>query len=122
MKSLLIAAVIFLLSEILFAKEKLNYIVTSDSQIQNDKGNFEAIGNVVVKSINDNFEASSDKLTYDKETKSIKLFGNVFVKYLESEGLSIQSASGDVLTINTETGLFEFDSSNDNRVKTKLKF
>ena len=50
MKRLLFAAVLFLLSEISFAKEKLNYTVTSDSQIQNVKGNFEAIGNVVIKS------------------------------------------------------------------------
>ena len=49
MKRLLLAAVLFLLSEISFAKEKLNYTVTSDSQIQNVKGNFEAIGNVVIK-------------------------------------------------------------------------
>ena len=47
MKRLLLAAVLFLLSEISFAKEKLNYTVTSDSQIQNVKGNFEAIGNVL---------------------------------------------------------------------------
>ena len=55
MKRLLLAAVLFLLSEISLAKEKLNYTVTSDSQIQNVKGNFEAIGNVVIKSINNNF-------------------------------------------------------------------
>ena len=56
MKRLLLAAVLFLLSDISFAKEKLNYTVTSDSQIQNVKGNFEAIGNVVIKSSNNNFE------------------------------------------------------------------
>ena len=122
MKPLFLAPLLFLLVETSFAREKMNYTISSDSQIQNVKGNFEANGNVVVKSINDKFEASSDKLTYDKESKSIKLFGNVFVKYLESEGLSIKSSTGDVLTIYTDTGLFEFDSSNDNRVKTKLKF
>ena len=61
-KPLLVAAVLFLLSEISFAKEKLNYTVTSDSQIQNVKGSFEAIGNVVIKSSKNNFEASSNKL------------------------------------------------------------
>ena len=122
MKRLLIAALLFLLSEISFAKEKLNYTVTSDSQIQNVKGNFEAIGNVVIKSINNNFEASSNKLTYDKEAKTLKLLGNVFVKNLESEGLSIQESYGDELTIFTDSGLFKFNSENKNRVKTKLKF
>ena len=122
MKPLLLAAVLFLLSEISFAKEKLNYTVTSDSQIQNVKGNFEAIGNVVIKSINNNFEATSNKLTYDKDAKTLKLLGNVFVKNLESEGLSIQESYGDELTIFTDSGLFKFNSENKNRVKTKLKF
>ena len=90
MKRLLLAAVLFLLSEISFAKEKLNYTVTSDSQIQNVNGNFEAIGNLVIKSINNNFEASSNKMTYDKDARTLKLIGNVVVKNLESEeGLSI---------------------------------
>ena len=57
MKRLLLASVLFLLSEISFAKEKLNYTVNSDSQIQNVKGNSEAIGNLVIKSTNSNFEA-----------------------------------------------------------------
>ena len=123
MKRLLLAAVLFLLSEISFAKEKLNYTVTSDSQIQNVKGNFEAIGNVVIKSINNNFEASSNKMTYDKDARTLKLVGNVFVKNLESkEGLSIQESYGDELTIFTDSGLFKFNSENKNRVKTKLKF
>ena len=85
MKRLLFAVVIFLLSEISFPKEKLNYTVTSDSQIQNVKGNFEAIGNVVIQSINNNFEASSNMMTYDKDARTLKLVGNVFVKNLESE-------------------------------------
>ena len=123
MKRLLLAAVLFLLSEISFAKEKLNYTVTSDSQIQNVKGSFEAIGNVVIKSSKNNFEASSNKLTYDKDARTLKLFGNVFVKNLESdEGLSIQESYGDELTIFTDSGLFKFNSENKNRVKTKLKF
>ena len=122
MKRLILAAVLFFLSEISFAKEKLNYTVTSDSQIQNVKGNFEAIGNVVIKSINNNFEASSNKLTYNKDAKTLKLIGNVFVKNLESEGLSIQESYGDELTIFTDSGLFKFNSENKNRVKTKLKF
>ena len=122
MKRLLLAAVLFIHTEISLAKEKLNYTVTSDSQIQNVKGNFEAIGNVVIKSINNNFEASSNKLTYDKDAKTLKLLGNVFVKNLESEGLSIQESYGDELTIFTDSGLFKFNSENKNKVKTKLKF
>ena len=122
MKFSLLAAVLFFISEISFAKEKLNYTITSDSQIQNVKGNFEAIGNVIIKSINNNFEASSNKLTYDKDAKILKLIGNVFVKNLESEGLSIQESYGDELTIFTDTGLFKFNAVNKNRVKTKLKF
>ena len=123
MKRLLLAAVLFLHTEISFAKEKLNYTVTSDSQIQNVKGSFEAIGNVVIKSSKNNFEASSNKLTYDKDARTLKLVGNVFVKNLESdEGLSIQESYGDELTIFTDTGLLKFNSENKNRVKTKLKF
>ncbi|MFL2881426.1 LPS export ABC transporter periplasmic protein LptC [Prochlorococcus sp.] len=123
MKRLLLSAVLFLLSAISFAKEKLNYTVTSDSQIQNVKGNFEAIGNVVIKSINNNFEASSNKMTYDKDSRTLKLVGNVVVKNKESEeGLSIQESYGDELTIFTDSGLFKFNSENKNRVKTKLKF
>ena len=123
MKRLLLAAVLFIHTEISLAKEKLNYTVTSDSQIQNVKGSFEAIGNVVIKSSKNNFEASSNKLTYDKDARTLKLVGNVFVKNLESdEGLSIQESYGDELTIFTDSGLFKFNSENKNRVKTKLKF
>ena len=122
MKRLLLGPAILLLTQISFAKEKLNYTVTSDSQIQNVEGNFEAIGNVVIKSSNNNFEASSNKLTYDKNSKTLKLLGNVFVKNLESEGLFIQESYGDELTIFTDSGLFKFNSENKNRVKTKLKF
>ena len=123
MKRLLLSAVLFLLSAISFAKEKLNYTVTSDSQIQNVKGNFEAIGNVVIKSSKNNFEASSNKMTYDKDSRTLKLVGNVVVKNKESEeGLSIQESYGDELTIFTDSGLFKFNSENKNRVKTKLKF
>ena len=123
MKRLLLAPVILLLTQISFAKEKLNYTVTSDSQMQNVEGNFEAIGNVVIKSSNNNFEASSNKLTFDKDARTLKLVGNVFVKNLESdEGLSIQESYGDELTIFTDSGLFKFNSENKNRVKTKLKF
>ena len=123
MKRLLLAAVLFLLSEILFAKEKLDYTVTSDSQIQNVNGNFEAIGNVVIKSINNKFEASSNKMTYDKDARTLKLFGNVFVNNLDSEeGLSIQESYGDELIIFTDSGLFKFNSGNKNRVKTRLNF
>ena len=123
MKRLLLAPVLILLTEISFAQEELNYTVTSDSQIQNIKGNFEAIGNVIIKSTNNNFEASSNKLTYDKDARTLKLIGNVFVKNLESDqGLSIQESYGDELTIFTDSGLFKFNSKNKNRVKTKLKF
>ena len=122
MKRLLLTPLLFLLTEISFAQEKLTYTVTSDSQINNINGSFEAIGNVVIKSTNNSFEASSNKLKYDKGSKYLKLLGNVVVKNLESEGLSIQRSSGEELTIFTETGLFEFKSSNDNRVETKLKF
>jgi lipopolysaccharide export system protein LptA len=111
MKRLLLSTVLFLFTEISFAKEKLHYTVTSDSQIQNVKGNFEAIGNVVIKSSKNNFEPSSNKLTYDKDARTLKLVGNVFVKNLESdEGLSIQESYGDELTIFTDTGLFKFNS------------
>ena len=122
MKSLLLSPLLFLLTEISFASEKIYYTVSSDSQIQNLKGNFEAIGNVFIKSTTNNFEAYSNKLTYDKDSKTLKLLGNVFVKNLESEGLSIQESYGDELIIFTDSGLFKLNSENKNRVKTKLKF
>ena len=122
MKRLLLIPLFLILTEISTAQEKLNYTVTSDSQIQNLKGNFEAIGNVFIKSTNNNFEASSNKLTYDKDSKTLKLVGNVFVKNLESEDSYIQESYGDELTIFTDSGLFKFNSKNKNRVKTKLKF
>ncbi|WP_288258773.1 LptA/OstA family protein [uncultured Prochlorococcus sp.] len=122
MKSVILASFLFLLAEYSFAEELINYIITSDSQVNTLEGGLEAIGNVVVKRTKDNFEASSDKLTYDNDTKTLKLFGNVFIKNLESEGLSIEETSGDELTIFTDTGLFEFKSQNKNRVTTKIKF
>ena len=122
MKSLFFASFLFLLAEFSFAEDLTNYTITSDSQKNTLKGGLEAIGNVVVKRTKDNFEASSDKLTYDNDSKTLKLFGNVFIKNLESEGLSIEETSGDELTIFTDTGLFEFKSQNKNRVKTKIKF
>ena len=122
MKSLLFASCLFLFAEFSFAEELINYTITSDSQKNTLKGGLEAIGNVVVKRTKDNFEASSDKLTYDNDSKTLKLFGNVFIKNLESEGLSIEETSGDELTIFTDTGIFEFKSQNKNRVKTKIKF
>ena len=122
MKSVILASFLFLLAEYSFAEELINYIITSDSQVNTLEGGLEAIGNVVVKRTKDNFEASSDKLTYDNDTKTLKLFGNVFIKNLESEGLSIDETSGDELTIFTDTGIFELKSQNKNRVKTKIKF
>ena len=122
MKSFLLASVLFLLTEYSFAKEKFNYIITSDSQTNTLQGDLEAIGNVVIKSNDGNFEAYSNKLTFDKDGNLIKLTGNVFVKNLESEGLTIEETSGDELTIFTDKGLFEFKSQNKNRVTTKIKF
>ena len=122
MKILLFSFFLFLFAEFSFAEELINYKITSDSQKNTLKGGLEAIGNVVVKRTKDNFEASSDKLTYDNDSKTLKLFGNVFIKNLESEGLSIEETSGDELIIFTDTGIFEFKSQNKNRVTTKIKF
>ena len=122
MKRLLFASFLFLFAEFSFTEELINYTITSDSQKNTLKGGLEATGNVVLKRTKDNFEASSDKLTYDNDSKTLKLFGNVFIKNLESEGLSIEETSGDELIIFTDTGIFEFKSQNKNRVKTKIKF
>ena len=113
---------LFLLAEYSFAEEFTNYTITSYSQVNTLEGDLEAIGNVVIKSNSGNFEASSDKLFFDKDDKSLKLIGNVYVKNLESEGIIIEETSGDELTIFTETGIFEFKSQNKNRVTTKIKF
>ena len=122
MKSLFFASFLFLLAEYSFAEELINYTITSDSQVNTLECDLEAIGNVVIKSNSGNFEAYSDKLSYDKDGKFLKLTGNVSVKNLESEEISIEETSGDELTIFTETGIFEFKSQNKNRVKTKIKF
>ena len=122
MKSVLFASFLFLLGEFSLAEELTNYTITSDSQTNTLEGNLGAKGNVVIKSSNGNFEAYSDKLSYDKDEKSLKLIGNVYVKNLESEGIVIEETSGDELTIFTDTGIFEFKSQNKNRVKTKIKF
>ena len=122
MKSLLLTFLFFLLAEFSFAEEMINYIITSDSQTNTLEGELEAVGNVVIKSNSGNFEANSDKLSFDRDGKSLKLTGNVYVKNLESEGISIEETSGDELTIFTDTGIFEFKSQNKNRVKTKIKF
>ena len=121
MKSLLLTSVLFLLAEFSFAEELINYTITSDSQINTLEGDLEAMGNVVIKSDSGNFEAYSDKLFFDKDSRFLKLTGNVNVKNLESEGISIEETFGDELTIFTDTGLFEFKSQNKNRVKTKIK-
>jgi len=90
MKSLLFASCLFLFAEFSFAEELINYTITSDSQKNTLKGGLEAIGNVIVKRTKDNLEATSDKLTYDNDSKTLKLFGNVFIKNLESEGLQLK--------------------------------
>ena len=122
MKSILLASFLFLLAEFSFAEELTNYTITSDSQTNTLEGDFEATGNVVIKSNSGNIEAYSDKLSFDKDDKSLKLIGNVNVKNLESEGIAIEETSGDELTIFIDMGIFEFKSQNKNRVKTKIKF
>ena len=122
MKSLFFASFLFLLADFSFADELTNYTITSDSQINTLEGDLEAKGNVVIKSNSGNFEANSDKLSFDKDGKFLKLTGNVSVKNLESDGITIEETSGDELIIFTDTGLFEFKSQNKNRVKTKIKF
>ena len=122
MKNILFTSLFFLLAEFSFAEELINYTITSDSQTNTLKGELEAVGNVVIKSNSGNFEANSDKLSFDKDGKFLKLTGNVYVKNLESEGISIEETFGDELTIFTETGLFEFKAKNKNRVTTKIKF
>ena len=122
MKRVLLASFLFLLSEFSFAEELTNFTITSDSQINTLEGDLEAKGNEVIKSISGIFEYYSDKLSFDKDDKSLKLIGNFYVKNLESEGIAIEETSGDELTIFTDKGLFEFKSQNKNRVKTKIKF
>ena len=122
MKNIILASFLFLLAEFSFAEELINYTITSDSQINTLEGDLEAMGNVVIESDSGNFEAYSDKLFFDKDSRFLKLTGNVNVKNLESEGISIEETSGDELTIFTDTGIFEFKSQNKNRVTTKIKF
>jgi len=122
LKSLFFSSFLFLLAELSFAEELTNYTIISDSQINTLEGDLEARGNVFIKSNSGNFEAYSDNLSFDKNDKSLKLLGNVYVKNLESEGIAIEETSGDELTIFTDTGIFEFKSQNKNRVTTKIKF
>ncbi len=107
MKSLFFASFLFLLAEFSFAEELTNYTITSDSQVNTLEGDLEAIGNVIIKSNSGNFEAYSDKLSFDKDDKFLKLIGNVYVKNLESEGISIEETSGEELTIFIDKGLFD---------------
>ena len=95
MKSLFFASFLFLLAEFSFADELSNYTITSDSQVNTLEGELEAVGNVVIKSNSCNFEANSDKLSFDKDGNFLKLTGNVSVKNLESDGMSIEETSGD---------------------------
>ena len=106
MKSILVTSLFFLLTEFSFAEELINYTITSDSQTNTLEGELEAVGNVVIKSNSGNFEANSDKLSFDKDGKFLKLTGNVSVKNLESDGITIEETSGDELIIFTDTGLF----------------
>ena len=94
MKIVLLASFLFLLAEFSFTEELTNYTITSDSQMNTLEGDLEAKGNVVIKSNSGNFEAYSDKLSFDRGDKSLKLLGNVYVKNLESEGISIEETSG----------------------------
>jgi len=87
-EKLIFASFLFLLAEYSFAEELINYTITSDSQVNTLEGDLEAIGNVVIKSNSGNFEAYSDKLSFDKDDKSLKLIGNVYVKNQDSEGIS----------------------------------
>ena len=122
MKSLFFASFLFLLAEYSFAEELINYTIISDSQRTNLEGDLEATGKVVIKRKSDNFEAYSDKLSFNKDGKTLKLIGNVYVKNFESEEITIEESSGDELIIFTDTGIFEFKSQNKNRVTTKIKF
>ena len=122
MKSLFFASFLFLLTEFSFAEKLTNYTITSDSQVNTLEGDLESKGNVVIKSNSGNFEAYSDKLSFNKDGKTLKLIGNVYVKNFESEEITIEESSGDELIIFTDTGLIEFKSQNKNRVKTKIKF
>jgi len=65
MKSLFLTSFLFLLAEFSFAEELINYTITSDSQTNTLEGELEAVGNVVIKSNSGNFEAYSDKLSFD---------------------------------------------------------
>ena len=82
MKSILFALFLFLLAENSFAEELINYTITSDSQTNTLEGDLEAKGNVVIMSSNGNFENYSDKFSYDKDGKFLKITGNVSVKNL----------------------------------------
>ena len=70
MKSVLRASFLFLLVEYAFAEELINYTITSDSQVNTLEGDLEAKGNVIIMSNSGNFEAYSDKLSFDKDDKS----------------------------------------------------
>jgi len=87
MKSLFFASFLFLLTKFSFAEQLTNYTITSDSQINTLEGDLEAKGNVVIKSNSGNFEAYSDKLSFDKDDKlfhpSNLVNGDVIKKNLE---------------------------------------
>jgi len=96
------------------------YLIKSDSQAQSNEGNFEALGNVIIQDQN-NFNARSNKLIYDKD-KSIKLIGNVKIDNYQYEDIFIENIEGDEFILFTDKVGFQINSNNKNRVKTKLKF
>ena len=59
-----------------FPNEKNIYSIISDTQSQSPDGKFEASGNVIIKDQNE-FNAKSDKVIFEKDKSTIKLIGNV---------------------------------------------
>ena len=72
---------------------KDEYIIISDYQKHNEKGIFEANGNVKITG-KGNFSASSDLLTYEKNKSRLNLKGNVEIKNYEFDGILIKNTLG----------------------------
>jgi len=117
----LLAINTFLSKRIAFSNEKNFYKIISDTQSQNMNGEFEAFGNVIINDQN-NFNARSDRMIFEKEKSKLKLFGDVKIYGYQHENIFIEELQGDEFILFTDKGQFQINSKTDKRVRTKFKF
>ena len=111
----------FYFAKTAFPNAKNTYSIISDTQSQSADGKFEASGNVVIRDQNE-FNAKSDKMIFEKDKSIIKLIGNVEIDNYQYKDILIEKIESDEFILFTEKGGFQINSKNNNRVKSKLSF